>query len=78
MTTLRKLVLASAKLALAYILCGGIIVTANADTLHTWAVEYNGDIYTYVATTPDADGAYIVTLDGETIYIRDILGGETT
>ena len=55
-----------------------IILTLTMSTTanQVWAVEYNGDIYTYVATTPDADGAYIVTLDGETVYITDIVGGE--
>ena len=76
MTTLRKLALVTAKIALAYILCGGIIVTANADTLHTWAVEYNGNYYTYVADTYDNPNAYIIDLDGNKIYVTAILGGD--
>jgi hypothetical protein len=77
MTTLRKLALVTAKLALAYILCGGIIVTANADTLHTWQVEYDGNYYTYVADRCDNPNAYIIDLDGNKIYVTAILRGET-
>ena len=59
------------------IMLSTLSIPANQEyDTHIWSVEYNGDIYTYVATTPDADGAYIVTLDGETVYITDIVGGE--
>ena len=75
MTTLRKLALVTAKLALAYILCGGIIVTANYD-LHTWQVEYDGNYYTYVADRYDNPNAYIIDLDGNKIYVTAILGGD--
>ena len=76
MTTLRKLALVSAKLALAYILCGGIIVTANADTLHTWQIEYDGNYYTYVADRYDNPASYIITVTGEKVYVTTILGGD--
>ena len=47
--------------------------TANckSDT-QVWSVEYDGQIYTYEATAPDSEGAYIITLDGRTVYIQEV------
>ena len=82
MSNVRFAALISAKLILAY----GIIMstattgvcgtTAYSEEYHRWTVEYQGEIYEYVATTYDNPNSYIITLDGEKIYVRDIIGGD--
>ena len=76
MTTLRKLALASAKLALIYAIAGTTLVTANND-LQIWQVEYDGQIYEYVSDRYDNPASYIITVTGEKVYVTTILGGET-
>lgn len=50
-----------------------IALTANQEyNVQVWSVEYDGQIYTYEATAPNSEGAYIITLDGRTVYISDI------
>lgn len=83
MRTLRIIALISAKLVLVY----GIIMstamigicgtTAYSEEYHRWTVVYQGEIYEYVADRYDNPNSYIITLDGEKIYVRDIIGGET-
>ena len=46
--------------------------------LQVWTVEYEGNVYEYVATTYNNPESYIITIDGEKIYVRNIIGGETT
>ena len=51
--------------------------TANQESdVQVWSVEYDGQIYTYEATAPDSEGAYIVTLDGRTLYINELTANQ--
>ena len=51
--------------------------TANQESdVQVWSVEYDGQIYTYEATTQDAEGAYIITLDGRTLYINELTANQ--
>lgn len=62
---------------MAIILAIALAMSTTAKTdLHTWQVEYDGNYYTYVADRYDNPASYIITLDGETVYITDIVGGE--
>lgn len=55
-----------------------IILTLTMSTTanQVWAIEYDGQIYEYVADRYDNPDSYIVTVNGDTIYIRDIIGGD--
>ena len=56
------------------------IAIAISHPVYTHEVEYEGNVYAYTSTANAeevcTDDDYIVTLDGETIYITDIVGGE--
>lgn len=82
MKTLRYVALISAKVSFIYAIimsslttgiCG---TTAYSEEYHRWTVVYRGEIYEYVATTYDNPESYIITIDGEKIYVRDIIGGD--
>lgn len=59
-----------------------IAIALSVHPVYTHEVEYEGNVYAYTSTANAeevyTDDDYIVTLDGETVYITDILGGETT
>jgi len=59
-------------IAVAIMLSTYVPTTAN----HVWAVEYEGNVYEYVADTYNNPDSYIITVNGEKVYITDILGGE--
>lgn len=82
MNKVRTIAVITAKLALVYMMtvttgmtgiCG---TTAYSEEYHRWTVVYQGEIYEYVATTYDNPESYIITIDGEKIYVRDIIGGD--
>lgn len=83
MKNLRTIALISAKLALVYMMAGttattGVCgTTAYSEEYHIWSVEYQGNYYEYIADRYDNPESFIVTLSGEKIYVKDIIGGET-
>lgn len=38
----------------------------------TWEYEYDGEIYLVTSSVADLPSQYFITLDGETIYIKDL------
>ena len=58
-----------------------IIAIAISHPTYTHEVEYKGNVYAYTSTANAEEVCtsddYIVTLDGEVVYITDIIGGET-
>lgn len=69
---LRKIALVTAKIALVYTIAGATIITTNHD-LQIWSVEYQGEVYEYISDTYDNPNAFIITTNGEKIYVRDII-----
>lgn len=83
MSNVRFAALISAKLVLAYgMICSTAMIgvcgtTAYSEEYHRWTVEYQGEIYEYVADRYDNPASYIITVTGEKVYVTTILGGET-
>ena len=57
-----------------------IAIAISTHPVYTHEVEYKGEVYAYTSTANAEEVCtsddYIVTLDGETVYITDIVGGE--
>lgn len=57
-----------------------IAIAISTHPVYTHEVEYEGQIYAYTSTANAEEVCtsedYIVTLDGETVYITDIVGCE--
>ena len=57
-----------------------VLLMLTAKPVYTHTVEYNGEIYEY-STTATAEQVctpedYIITMDGEVIYIADLITAE--
>lgn len=49
-----------------------LTLTLILTTPQEWEYVYDGEIYTVTSSIQDLDDQYFITLDGETIYIKDL------
>ena len=61
-----------------------VLTMLTQNNYDVYSVEYDGNIYTYSAhynseleIGSETDNNFIVTLDGEVIFVRDIVGGNS-